>query len=314
MYQSVDDVLDEQSQKPHFGANRLKIIASIVGGFILLSAVAFFSSQTQIEDNTSEQEFLEQRAVYLTALQERSPPLRRARLIDFVETYPENERVAAAKAQLAVLQSEDDKDWLALQNVIYDTRQSRPIKLAAIELYESLWGSNLLGSRDTEIQSFRTRLMEDPVEIDPDSESAMPDFTPEPDEFDASINDNVLAGDIENSKNRYIPPSSLLGSTYTPPGAIVVEPSVRKNVNPRYPSRAQKRGVEALVTLALTIDSEGEVVQTELVSIEARRYRRDFIRAAEGAALRTKFNPRTVNDRPVATTGFVRTYSFSMEN
>lgn len=94
----------------------------------------------------------------------------------------------------------------------------------------------------------------------------------------------------------------------------IVPPRVRKEVNPRYPRKALRREIEALVTLKLNIDETGKVAMTELVNVEAVRYGKSFVKAAERAALRTRFHPKTVNGNPEATVGVLKRYRFTLDN
>jgi len=74
-------------------------------------------------------------------------------------------------------------------------------------------------------------------------------------------------------------------------------------VTPRYPRRAYRRNVSAVVELSLSIDDEGEVQMTEVLSVTAKRYERDFIKAAERAAMRTQPCLWMTQSAPSAVTG-----------
>jgi len=62
----------------------------------------------------------------------------------------------------------------------------------------------------------------------------------------------------------------------------------------------------------LSIDDKGEVKMTEVVSARAPRYRKDFIKAAERAALRTKYYPKKVDGKAIATGGVLKRYRFQI--
>ena len=71
-----------------------------------------------------------------------------------------------------------------------------------------------------------------------------------------------------------------------------------------------RRKVDAVVTLKLNIDEKGKVAMTELVNVNAARYKKDFVKAAERAAMRTRFHPKTVDGTPQAAIGIVKRYRF----
>jgi len=75
-----------------------------------------------------------------------------------------------------------------------------------------------------------------------------------------------------------------------------------------------RANIEAVVTLKLNIDATGKVAMTELVNVEARKYRKSFIKAAERAALRTRFHPKTVGGKPEAAMGVLKRYRFQLDN
>ena len=313
MYQSVDEHEEDETGTVSEETSRLKIIAGILVGVAILAGVAIFSASNQPDVNPALETSADQYAIYTKALSEPHPALRRARLLDFINNYPDHERKPAAEAQLAIIQQADDRDWLSLQEVIFEPSQSKPAKIAALDLYEEMWGSVLLGSRETEVLELREQLdkeTEPPEEQDDSGE----DFTPQPDKFDASIDGTKLAGDVVVAESSYTRSRPVIINRPNNPSIVDIKPpTLRKDRRPRYPSRAERRGVHAEVVLSLNIDDEGEVQMTEVISVSASKYRKDFVRAAERAALRTKYNPRTINGEPVATTGFLRRYVFRID-
>jgi len=313
MYQSVDENEDGETGKAAKETGRLKIIAALLVGMAILALVAIFSSSEKTVADPAIEADSEQYAIYTKALGEPHPALRRARLLDFVQNYPEHERKASAQAQLAVIQQADNKDWLSLQGIIFDPSQSQPAKLAALDLYEEMWGSVLLGSRESEVTELRDRLSQDPEQVEKTAEN-QEDFTPAPDKFDESIDGTQLAGGVVVVERTYIPPTTTVRPPVNvQPRSVIVKPKVRKDRRPKYPSKALRRGVEAEVILALSIDDEGEVQMTEVVSVRASKYRKDFIKASERAAMRTKYHPQTVDGKPVAVSGFFRKYVFEIQ-
>ncbi|XLW30440.1 energy transducer TonB [Litorimonas sp. RW-G-Af-16] len=90
-------------------------------------------------------------------------------------------------------------------------------------------------------------------------------------------------------------------------------PRVRKNSTPRYPRSAYRRNISGVVTLSLNIDADGDVAMTELVSVQAERYEKDFVKAAERAARKTRFYPKTINGEKVPARGILKRYRFERE-
>ena len=220
--------------------------------------------------------------------------------------YPENPRRSAAQAQLDILNDAADRDWQATLTVAYDPRIDLESRRAAVDAYQDKWG-RYLGARDEEI----AKLRED-VEALPTGENR-PDRTlpRDPDQY-AGIPDDRLAGGLFGERIRFRP----LDRTPSTPGyndGPVVAPRVVRNETPRYPRRALRRGEEAIVTLSLTIDERGRVSEVELIDVDADRYEEDFIRAAERAALRTRFDPQRVGGVAVEARGIQKRYRFEMD-
>ena len=98
------------------------------------------------------------------------------------------------------------------------------------------------------------------------------------------------------------PPTAGIGEQ--PPDPIkpiavadkVVKPVRVKYVEPRYPSSAARRRVEGTVELKLTIDTNGDVTDVEVV----RGRRAGLTEAATTAVRKWKYEPATLNGRPVA--------------
>ncbi len=316
MYQDVDDIdeIEEEAVSPNKVA-RLKMIALVLSVIVLLMLVMMFSSISKQRNPIEPDYASEQNEIYKTALSESDLPLRRARLIDFIKTYPNHNRIKEAQSAVNEINQADEKDWASVTEVFYDPVQSKPTKMAALELYEDLWGSELLGSRDEEIAALKVLIGElPPPALSIDESSETQDFTPPIDQFSDDVSGTIMAGGITVPKRTYIPPIQT-PSTILPPSRRlnIVPPRIRKSKRARYPSRAQRRGVEAEVILALNIDDEGRVQMTELVSVRAPRYRKDFIKAAERAALQSKYYPQTVDGKPVPTSGLRKRYVFQMD-
>jgi len=251
-----------------------------------------------------------ERASYRTAIAEGKTSLRRARLRDFETTYPQSEFLPAVRAQRFVLDSYESKAWAALSDVIeYNAQASRADKLAAIARYEREWGADYLGGRGSDIAVMKSGLetASEPLPsraLKP-GKSAIPENVP----------DRVMAGGPRRViKAPPPPPAPPIAQAPAPRPANVEPVRIRKNVRPRYPRKARRRGIGARVELSLSIDDKGEVRMAELVSVEAERYAKDFVKAAERAALRTRYFPQISNGRPIAVSGVRKRYVFRVEN
>lgn len=321
MYQSIDsDNSGEDAPNPSDA--KVWLVSSLMAGSALLLILGWLYSSSlgphvgQVDPIGPEPEA---RVTYLRALAETDPALRRARLTDFITQFPENPRLGAVRSQLDVLDSVADRDWQATLTTAYDPRVEIEARRAAVSAYQTKWG-RYLGARDTDIQTLLAEIETLPT-VD-----TLPDRTlPRDPEAYRGIPNDRLAGDRFGRQPRVIfrtsrdtrdsavwgEPSSDERSATT--SNEVIGPSVRRGATPRYPRRAQRRGVEAIVVLSLSIDASGRVSTTELVDIETDRYSDDFIKEAERAALRTRFNPRTVDGVPVKADGIQKRYRFELD-
>jgi protein TonB len=81
------------------------------------------------------------------------------------------------------------------------------------------------------------------------------------------------------------------------------EPGIDENATPvyrsapRYPPRAQRAGIEGVVTVEFTITPEGAISDPVIIKAEPSE---DFNEAVLEAITKWKFKPRIVNGRPVA--------------
>ena len=274
----------------------------------LVFAVVYWTSpgppaNTPLDDNLRAEQ-----STYRKAISEIAAPMRRARLQDFITTYPESQYMHSVEAQLDVINAHEAKIWTDVTDTIFSSKTPRVKKLAILDGFEAEWGGSLLGGRDDEIHTLRNEILEtEDVPETPrrklkDLKSPIPETIP----------DTLLAG---GPRPAAPPPPIIRPVAPPPPPARVVEldvvpPKVRRSATPRYPRKASRRKIEAIVTLKLNIDEKGKVAMTELVSISADRYEKDFIKAAERAAMRTRFYPKTVGGVPQAATGVVKRYRF----
>ena len=307
MYQSVDDPEDKEkeAQAEQKSAQRLLWIW-FAAGLALLAIIAIFSSSRSASTPDMQIASLAERANYRTAIAESEVDLRRARLRDFESTYPESEHLPAVRAQLTVLDSHEAKAWAVLNDAMFDPSADRFAKLAAIQLYEKQWGASYLGGREADLRALREQVETEP---EPLPSRELTDLTsPIP----QNVPDNVMVGGP-----RAAPPPPPVRPYVPPPKPVVtarvVPPKIIKNVTPRYPRKAQRRGVNAIIELSLSIDAEGEVQMAEVTRVQADRYRKSFVKAAERAAMRTRYSPQTVNGEAVPVQGIRKRYVFRVE-
>lgn len=307
MYQTIEDDLQEDVQPPK-GLSRPVIITA--GGVLFLSvtlaAALLRSAPVTVTSDPIGPEPVA-RAAYLQALGEADPALRRARLTDYLSQHPGSARDAAVRAQLSVLDAAADRDWQATLTTAYDPRTDLNTRRRAVDAYHDKWG-RYLGARDAEIETLRAEI-ETLKTLD-----ALPDRTlPRDPERYRGVPDDRLVGDRFGTEPRVIFRPSI---ETRPDSALrngdVVGVRVRRNAAPRYPRSAERRGVEAIVTLSLTVDERGRVSVVDVIDVEAARYADEFVRAAERAALRTRFDPRTVGGVPIETSGIRKRYRFEL--
>ncbi len=309
MYQSIDDNLDgEAAPSPRVVPSVFIGIAALIGMGLIIAAAYFLKPGGPTDPTPPLEADPVARATYLQAIGETEPALRRARLRDYLNQNPEHSRASAAQAQLYVLDAAEARAWQETVNNAYDRALSQAERLAKIENFEQSWG-RYLGGRDMEIASLRAEI-EAADDADTQQDRSLPDG---PSPFPTNVPDGQLAGGPRSTQRPIIvSPPTILPPRAETPIAEIVPPRERRRVSPRYPRSAERRGIGAVVTLSLNIDARGRVAMTEVVSVQADRYAREFARAAERAALRTRFYPQTVNGEPVPAVGIKKTYRFEI--
>ena len=310
MYQSIDD--DDALEREADGAVRLGWpVFLTASAAALVFAVVYATSPGPAADRGEPlQPEPGARAAYLQAIAEPDTALRRARLRDFVNQNPENPRAPAAQAQLYVLDRAEAQAWQDTVAAAYAPGARSEDRRAAVEGFQSDWG-RYLGGREAEVEALLAE-----IEGLPD-EGQRPDraLPAGPSPFAATVPDDQLAGGPVIAQPQpapvfRLPPAATRTPAPPPRIAEVTPPRVRRNVTPRYPRRAQRRGVSGVVTLALNIDARGRVAIAEVVSVDAEDYAEDFVRAAERAAMRTRFHPKTVDGEPTEAVGVRKRYRF----
>ena len=317
MYQSIDDDIDKtdahmqsvNSLRAKLIDYRIWIFASLAIFVILL--IISLSQADRSQNQPSEQaQNIEAYLTYRKALGETDIAMRRARLKDFIRVHPTHSRFEAAQLQVSIINLRDNQDWNELTDLVYNPRIKRATKLKAIDSYNEKWRGSLLGGRNEEITRLKTETL------------GMADKSPLPnrrlDTSASSIPQNIKDDSFLGAPHREVVtieqprPQAPQSVAITPKdSAKIVMPRVRRNATPKYPRKAYKRNIDAVVTLKLNIDAKGKVKMTELVSVEAKRYEKSFIRAAERAAMRTRYHPKTIDGKAVPTSGFIRRYRFS---
>lgn len=303
MYQVIDDPEDEDRSAKRGIAILPFVIGALLAGLVFF-AVWLFSPGQQVSPGQNV-ETPASRAAYLTALGEHSPALRRARLLDYQRVYPDSDRAGAIQDQLDVINAAENRDWDTVTREVYNVRVDADTRLSSLLDYEAKWNGRLLGGRGEELDTLRAVLDE------AKSSAPLPDRSLDIGEspISNSVPSDVLAGappQMAITQPIYTPPVQIV----TGPKPVIVEAKVRRNVNPNYPRKAQRREIGAIVVLAMDINAKGRVESTEIIDVEAERYEKDFVKAAERAALRTRFEPKTIDGKAVPAMGVRKRYIF----
>lgn len=309
MYQMIEDP-DEGVDDSRPGLPIWPFVVGL-GGAVLVFTAVWLVSPGAPADSPLDVETPEARTAYLKALSEPLPSLRRARLMDFQNAYPDSDRAGAVRDHLTVINAAEVQDWSALTRAVYDVRAEENAKLESLTAYEVKWGSRLLGGRGEELDALRAEVsqIEDAQPL-PDR-TLDPGVSPIPD----NVPSDVLAGGPQIAPPViFVPPPPIEEPEVVKKVDLVVQPTVRRDFRPRYPRKAQRRKIDGTVVLALSIDARGRVSMTDVVSVEADRYAKDFVKAAERAALKLRFNPKTVNGEAVPAQGIRKRYLFRSNN
>lgn len=309
MYQSVDDPDDiDLTEAEERAERRAGVWKAVIVAVAILALVTIFSVPRAPKPAPSDTAKRAEAANYRTAISEPNKALRRARLTDFQTTYPDSDRQPAVSAQLLTIAQYETKAWAKVTAASFEPELSNADKLAAIAAYERDWGQSYLGSREAEIARIKESLNSAP---DIPSRKLAPGPSPIP----KSIPDGSLLGGPAPVAPKVTRPAPITRpAPEAAPKVAVFVPKILRNVTPRYPRRAQRRGVEGFVELSLGIDDTGRVRLTDVVDARADdpRYARDFIKAAERAARRTRYAPFVENGQPKPRQGIIKRYRFKM--
>ena len=305
MYQSIDEEPAREDDGRTTAWLRWPVVLAVLAAALVFAVVYATSPGQPAERGEPLQAEPGARAAYLQAISEPDTALRRARLRDFVNQNPEDTHAPAAQAQLYVLDRAEGQAWQDTVAAAYAPGASPEERRAAVSAFQNRWG-RYLGGREAEVEALLAEIeglpetAEEPDRALPRGPSPFPDSVP---------TDQLAGGPVVRppvvitrpAPNPAPPPSRV---------AEVTPPRVRRDVTPRYPRRAQRRGISGVVTLALNIDSDGRVAMTEVLDVQAERYADDFVRAAERAAMRTRFHPKTVDGEPTEAVGVRKRYRF----
>ena len=307
MYQSIDDPQDDLDAQER-GDKRVLVwlFTALCLGFVF--AIVYWTSPGPPANAPQDDSLRAEQVTYRKAVSEITAPMRRARLQDFIMTYPQSHYMNSVEAQLDVINAHEAQKWTEATDIIFAPKTSRAEKLATLDAFEAEWGGSLLGGRDDEIRDLRREILQS-EDLPKTASRKLTDLkSPIP----KTVPDTMLAG----GPRPVAPPPAIIPEPEPIPEAEpvaelkIVQPRVRRSVTPRYPRKAMRRKVKAIVTLKLNIDEKGKVAMTELVNVQASRYQKSFVKAAERAAMRTRFHPKTVGGMPQAATGVVKRYRF----
>jgi TonB family protein len=307
VYQSIDDPQEDLDALER-GDKRMFIWLFTALWLGLVFAIVYWTSPGPAASAPQDDSLRAEQATYRKAVSEMAAPMRRARLQDFTMTYPESHYLPSVEVQLDVINAYEAQKWTETTDIIFAPKTTRQEKLATLDAFEAEWGGSLLGGRDDEIRELRKDILQTEDVAKTPSRKLTDLKSPIP----KTVPDTLLAG----GPRPVTPPPTLIRPpepTQEPQRVVeldVVQPTIRRSVTPRYPRKAMRRRVKASVTLKLNIDEKGKVAMTELVNVQASRYEKSFVKAAERAAMRTRFHPKTVGGVPQAATGVVKRYRF----
>ena len=241
-----------------------------------------------------------QHTAYQDILRETHTGVRLARWQDFIETAPESGYKQAARLHASVLKAHEKTAWAQYSEHIYTVRANAEVTAKARLQYVANWGSLIRAE-----QLF--------VKENEDASKALSFKTAKSIYMQGEKMDALIGAPSIRVKARktYRRPPTLQKPKQVNAFQEVRIKTARK---PNYPRSAKRRGISAEVVLSLNIDDRGRVKITKLVSVKAKRYRGDFVRAAKRAARRSRFHPKMVDGVPVTSSNYQRTYRFVAED
>lgn len=309
MYQEIDEIDQEdltETRVPLWVWPVTIVFALCVG------TLAYLAYHKPPSDERIDEYLKAEQTSYRAAITEPSAAMRRARLTDFLTTYPRSSQARSATALLQVLSAGEAEDWAALTEQIFDPKLSRDEKLASLEVYETSWGASLLGGRGDDITALREELSAEIKKFP--SRKMSEDKTSVPETVYAA----EMVGGPKPVKAKKPPKAPVIKEVAETqieidllPKSNIIAPKLKKPSHPSYPRKAYRDGVSALVTVSLVINEKGKVKDVRVLNVEADRYQKDFAKASRRAAKKSRYHPKTVEGRPVVTKGHVKRYRFT---
>ncbi len=286
----------EETSSPPNTFSTYAVIGLVVSAFAVLVFVAYthIKAQNAARILTLNQK---QHTIYQSILAETHTGMRLARWHDFIEHAPVSKYTQAARLHAAALKPHEQAAWAHYSEYKYALRANSTETAQARQQYIDSWGTLIRAkqlSPDAQSQSAKTLNFEKEKSIYAQGGAA-----------------DILTGAPYGRQER--PTSYPRPHTQTAFFQPRQSLRIRTARKPHYPRAAKRRGISAEVILSLNIDERGHVVSTRLISVEARRYRGDFVRAAKRAARRSRFHPKVENGAPVRTSNYLRTYTFAAE-
>lgn len=256
--------------------------------------------------------------VYQKAADIETRTLRLRALRNFVSAYPDAPETELATTQIEIMEAAEHDAWRALSEIVYNVTKPASVKREALDAFIAQWdGGNytedalIMDGHIAQKLSKNRSLNEDTGSVPglSGSDIKLPKRNPANDDVYARLGSDTLAGALPMARTYPIetiyvaPPVSQ---------AIIVEAVISKDSKPRYPSRAQSRGIETNLTVSMDIGVDGKVIEARIVQGASGRYAADFNKAALRAAKRTLFTPKTIDGRAAPTNGFTRSYKFKL--
>jgi len=323
MSKSGDTIQDAPRRRGDGSLTRYAFTLAITTA-IALAIIAFMYLLEQRTGEAASRLDIPQRTasqVYADAERLEAPALRQRALRNFVKAYPDAPEAQRAKIEIEELELVESRDFAGLTETFYDISAPRKDKVLALEAFTALWGKSRFSDEITAMENklgeeFRPqdRRMDESLGANPALAGQRIQKIAEPDIQNETLarDSDMLAGGIVIAPEVIVEPVMPAPAPRVLPK--IIEASVKKDATPRYPRRALSRDIEAVVVVAMDIDTQGKVQDARVIKPPTGRYVRDFNRAAIAAAKRTTFNPKMVDGKASPTNGYVRTYNFELED
>ena len=226
--------------------------------------------------------------------------LRLTRYRDFLSQYPDNADIVAVRVQHAALKIHEARAWAQLSETAYDLAADTDTKTRAKNVYISQWGTLI---RQEALPNL-------PIQPSIASSDALT-FKTAKSHFAMGKDANTLAGAKQDRPKKK---PNEIKVTKNKDDDKIVPARIRYARKPTYPRKAKRRGINATISLSLTIDQKGRVIRTKVLVVNASRYEEEFVRAAKRAAKRSRFHQKTINGKPVMVHDYKRVYKFKARN